>query len=107
MPNTRRRKAGAGLWPSNRVKFGLPVIGGADRASTTISATGVADIIGRPTPDVLAIQEGLAFQLDDLGTVLDNYRKLGQHRSGGLEGEFSGLYVNERRVRISAGASFQ
>jgi endonuclease/exonuclease/phosphatase family metal-dependent hydrolase/ketosteroid isomerase-like protein len=60
----------------------------------------VADIIRRSAPDVLAIQEGLAFQLDQLGDVLADYRKLGQHRDGGLEGEFSGLYVNELRVRV-------
>jgi endonuclease/exonuclease/phosphatase family metal-dependent hydrolase len=60
----------------------------------------VADIIIRHAPDVLAIQEGLAFQLHELGPVLGGYRKLGQHRDGGLEGEFSGLYVNESRVRI-------
>jgi endonuclease/exonuclease/phosphatase family metal-dependent hydrolase len=60
----------------------------------------VADIIRRSAPDVLAIQEGLAFQLEELGDVLGDYRKLGQHRDGGLEGEFSGLYVNELRVRV-------
>ena len=60
----------------------------------------VADIIRRSDPDVLAIQEGLAFQLEELGDVLGDYRKLGQHREGGLEGEFSGLYVNELRVRV-------
>lgn len=60
----------------------------------------VAGIISREAPDVLAIQEGLAFQLEELGEVLGSYRKLGQHRDGGLEGEFSGLYVREDRLRI-------
>jgi endonuclease/exonuclease/phosphatase family metal-dependent hydrolase len=60
----------------------------------------VAGLIARVSPDVLAIQEGLAFQLEELGEVLGSYRKLGQHRDGGLEGEFSGLYVKEERVRI-------
>ncbi len=60
----------------------------------------VADIIARHAPDVLAIQEGLAFQLQELEVVLKGYRKLGQHRDGGLKGEFSGLYVNECRLRI-------
>ena len=62
--------------------------------------TPVAAIIAGEAPDILAIQEGLAFQLEELGGVLTGYRKLGQHRDGGLEGEFSGLYVNEDRVRI-------
>ncbi|MCK5652416.1 MAG: endonuclease/exonuclease/phosphatase family protein, partial [Gemmatimonadetes bacterium] len=60
----------------------------------------VADIITRHSPDVLAIQEALAFQLEELADVLDGYRKLGQHRGGGLDGEFSGLYVDESRLRI-------
>ncbi|MFC1662333.1 endonuclease/exonuclease/phosphatase family protein, partial [Gemmatimonadota bacterium] len=66
----------------------------------------VGDIISRHTPDVLAIQEGLPFQLDDLGNVLNGYRKLGQHRDGGLEGEFSGLYVNEDQVRVTRWGEF-
>jgi endonuclease/exonuclease/phosphatase family metal-dependent hydrolase len=66
----------------------------------------VANIIARHAPDVLAIQEGLAFQLDELSDILTGYRKLGQHRDGGLDGEFSGLYVNERRVRITRWGEF-
>jgi endonuclease/exonuclease/phosphatase family metal-dependent hydrolase len=66
----------------------------------------VADIIAGETPDVLAIQEGLAFQLEDLGDALAGYRKIGQHRDGGLEGEFSGLFVNEARVRILDSGEF-
>ncbi len=60
----------------------------------------VAQIIRRESPDILAIQEGLAFQLQELAPVLADYRKLGQHRDGGLEGEFSGLYVREGPIRI-------
>ncbi|MGW8265793.1 MAG: endonuclease/exonuclease/phosphatase family protein [Longimicrobiales bacterium] len=60
----------------------------------------VADLIAAEAPDVLAIQEGLGFQLEQLGSVLGSYRKLGQHREGGSNGEFSGLYVKEDRVRI-------
>jgi endonuclease/exonuclease/phosphatase family metal-dependent hydrolase len=60
----------------------------------------VAEIIARHDPDVLALQEGLAFQLEELGDVLGGYRKLGQHRDGGEEGEFSGLYVKEGRVAV-------
>ncbi|NNM06781.1 MAG: endonuclease/exonuclease/phosphatase family protein [Gemmatimonadetes bacterium] len=60
----------------------------------------VAGIIERHSPGVLAVQEALAFQLQDLADALGGYRKLGQHRDGGLEGEFSGLYVHESRVRV-------
>jgi endonuclease/exonuclease/phosphatase family metal-dependent hydrolase len=60
----------------------------------------VAETIRRASPDVLAIQEALAFQLNDLSQALEGYQKLGQHRDGGLQGEFSGLYVRTDRVRI-------
>jgi endonuclease/exonuclease/phosphatase family metal-dependent hydrolase len=60
----------------------------------------VAEIIEREAADVLAIQEALDFQLEELAPALEGYRKLGQHRDGGTEGEFSGLYVREDRTRI-------
>jgi endonuclease/exonuclease/phosphatase family metal-dependent hydrolase len=60
----------------------------------------VAETIRLESPDVLAIQEALAFQLEDLSEALKGYRKLGQHRDGALQGEFSGLYVRMDRVRV-------
>ena len=60
----------------------------------------VAGLIDRESPDVLAIQEALHFQLEELAPVLDGYRKLGQHREGGTEGEFSGLYVRRGSVEL-------
>ncbi len=66
----------------------------------TARVSRVADRIASQAPDVLAIQEGLAFQLDALAEVLVGYRKLGQHREGGDEGEFSGLYVDETRLEV-------
>jgi endonuclease/exonuclease/phosphatase family metal-dependent hydrolase len=60
----------------------------------------VAEIIRREDADVLAIQEALAFQLEELAPVLADYRKLGQHRDGATGGEFSGLYVRTDRVRL-------
>lgn len=60
----------------------------------------VAALILRESPDVLAIQEALDFQLEELAPALEGYRKLGQHRDGGLAGEFSGLYVREDRVTV-------
>lgn len=60
----------------------------------------VAEIIEREAVDVLAIQEALEFQLEELAPALEGYRKLGQHRDGGRGGEFSGLYVREDRVRV-------
>jgi endonuclease/exonuclease/phosphatase family metal-dependent hydrolase len=60
----------------------------------------VAAVIRREYPEVLAIQEGLAFQLEDLADVLADYTKLGQHRDGGMRGEFSGLYVRKDAVQL-------
>lgn len=60
----------------------------------------VAERIAAESPDVLAIQEGLDFQLEELSEVLAGYQKLGQHREGGTGGEFSGLYVRSDRVQL-------
>jgi len=62
----------------------------------------VAERIASVAPDVLAIQEGLDFQLLELAEVLSGYTKLGQHRDGGTGGEFSGLYVRESTVELLA-----
>lgn len=60
----------------------------------------VAEIITREAPDVIAIQEALAFQLDELAPALDGYRKVGEHRDGGIGGEFSGLYFREATLDL-------
>lgn len=60
----------------------------------------VKEIIEEEKPDVLAIQEGLLFQLEELALDQIGYRKLGQHRDGAQGGEFSGLYVREDRVTL-------
>jgi len=60
----------------------------------------VAELIAGEAPDVLALQEALDFQLAELAPVLSGYRKLGQHRDGGTEGEFSGLYVRNGSVEL-------
>ena len=63
----------------------------------------VAERIRAAAPDVLALQEALAFQLDELSEVLLGYEKIGQHREGGQGGEFSGLYVREELVLLASG----
>lgn len=60
----------------------------------------VADRIDQVQPDVLALQEALDFQLEELKPSLDQYVKLGQHRDGGTQGEFSGLYVDQSRWSV-------
>lgn len=63
----------------------------------------VAARIRAAAPDVLALQEALAFQLEELAPVLADYRKVGQHREGGLEGEFSGLFVHRELELLAQG----
>ncbi|MBC8407079.1 MAG: endonuclease/exonuclease/phosphatase family protein [Planctomycetes bacterium] len=66
----------------------------------------VADMIRTVNPDVLAIQEALDFQLDELADVLKEYTKVGVHRGGGSKGEFSGLYVHPRQLSIHESGTF-
>ncbi len=66
----------------------------------------VLEVIHREQPDVLAIQEALAFQLEELAPVLADYEKYGQHRNGGLSGEFSGVYVRKNTVEVVDSGEF-
>lgn len=66
----------------------------------------VMDVIRREQPDVLAIQEGLAFQLDEIAPVLADYEKYGQHRGGGRSGEFSGVYVRNNTYEVVDSGEF-
>lgn len=61
----------------------------------------VLEVIRREQPDVLALQEALAFQLEELAPVLADYEKYGQHRNGGLSGEFSGVYVRHNTCEVA------
>jgi len=60
----------------------------------------VIEVIRREQPDVLAIQESLVFQLEEMAPVLSDYEKYGQHRNGGLSGEFSGVYVRKNTFEV-------
>lgn len=66
----------------------------------------VQDLIRREQPDVLAIQEALAFQLEEMAPILADYEKYGQHRNGGLSGEFSGLFVHKNTCEVVASGEF-
>jgi len=64
------------------------------------------DVVGEVAPHVLAVQEALDFQLAELGARFPTHRKLGQHREGGTQGEFSGLLVDERRLEVEEWGEF-
>ena len=53
-------------------------------------------------PDLLAVQEALAFQADAIAARLPHHVKVGQHREGGRKNEFSGLFVDGRRLAVEA-----
>jgi endonuclease/exonuclease/phosphatase family metal-dependent hydrolase len=58
------------------------------------------DVVAGFGPEVLAAQEVLDFQMDELAARFPQLRPLGQHREGGRRGEFSGLLVDERRLEV-------
>jgi endonuclease/exonuclease/phosphatase family metal-dependent hydrolase len=66
----------------------------------------VAELIRSHNPDILALQEGLAFQIDELESVLAPYTQIGEHRDGGRKGEFSGLFIRQDRIKILDSGSF-
>ncbi len=51
-------------------------------------------------PHVLAVQEALPHQRAFLQDILPGYAVVGEHRGGGSEGEFSGLFVDTSRLEI-------
>ncbi|RMH03798.1 MAG: endonuclease/exonuclease/phosphatase family protein [Planctomycetota bacterium] len=64
--------------------------------------TAIADF----APEVLAVQEGVDFQMAELRQRFPRLRQLGQHRRGGTRGEFSGLLVAEDRLEVVAWGEF-
>ncbi|MCA8973089.1 MAG: endonuclease/exonuclease/phosphatase family protein [Planctomycetes bacterium] len=51
-------------------------------------------------PDILGVQEALAFQLDFLAAKLPHHRRLGQGRDGGERGEHAALFIDTRRFEV-------
>ena len=54
----------------------------------------VVETIRDANPSVIAIQEALLGQLEYINAELPGYKKIGQHRGGNTNGEFSGLLLN-------------
>ncbi len=59
-----------------------------------------AQVIRSQSPHVIAIQEALPAQMDWLLEQFPSYVAVGEHREGGRVGEFSGLLVDDSRLRI-------
>lgn len=66
----------------------------------------VIETIADRAPQILGVQEALAFQIDELSAALPQFQVLGQGRRGGREGEFAALFVNRNRFTIEAHGDF-
>jgi len=66
----------------------------------------VEEVIHAQAPHVLGVQEALAFQMEQLGAALPEWRSLGVGREGGTKGEFSALFVDERRLEVLEHGTF-
>ena len=58
----------------------------------------VVETIRATIPAVIAIQEALLGQLTYIDEQLPGYKKIGAHRSGSTEGEFSGLLLDTAKL---------
>jgi endonuclease/exonuclease/phosphatase family metal-dependent hydrolase len=67
----------------------------------------VIDVIREQAPDVLAIQEALRFQLDELASALPEYAELGVGRDdGGTEGEYAAILFRSARFALAEQGTF-
>ncbi|MDF1800889.1 MAG: endonuclease/exonuclease/phosphatase family protein [Planctomycetota bacterium] len=62
----------------------------------------VLDVIAAEAPTLLAVQEALDFQADAIAARMPHFAKVGQHREGGTKNEFSGMFVDTRRLAVEA-----
>jgi endonuclease/exonuclease/phosphatase family metal-dependent hydrolase len=60
----------------------------------------VVETIKREQPSVIALQEALHGQLAYIRELLPLFKKIGVHRSGNTEGEFSGLLIDSSKLEI-------
>ena len=60
----------------------------------------VVETIRDANPSAIAIQEALLGQLEYIDSELPGYTKIGVHRSGNTEGEFSGLLIDTSVLEI-------
>ncbi len=67
----------------------------------------VLDVIRQQAPDVLALQEALRFQLDELRDSLPGYGELGVGRDdGGVSGEYAAILYSEGRFEVASHGTF-
>ena len=57
-------------------------------------------------PDILNVQEARPNQMDDLKSVLNDYKAIGLGRDGGNLGEHSAIFYNSKKLKVEDTATF-
>lgn len=67
----------------------------------------VGQVIRQHDPDILGVQEALAFQIRELEEVLPNHRRIGVGREDGVAaGEFAAIYYRSQRFEVDSSGTF-
>ena len=67
----------------------------------------VGQVIRQNDPDILGIQEALAFQILELEEVMPGHRRIGVGRDDGVAaGEFAAIYYRSQRFEIDSSGTF-
>lgn len=67
----------------------------------------VGQVIRQHDPDILGVQEALAFQIRELEEVLPNHRRIGVGREdGAAAGEFAAIYYRSARFEVDSSGTF-
>jgi endonuclease/exonuclease/phosphatase family metal-dependent hydrolase len=67
----------------------------------------VWEVVARHAPDVLAVQEALRFQLDELHSAVHGYGEVGVGRDDGKEaGEYAAILVRDERLAVLERGTF-
>lgn len=66
----------------------------------------LADLLVAQQPAILGVQEALAFQVEFLHQHLPHHQVIGVGRDGGDQGEFSALFIDQRRFEVLDSGTF-
>ena len=64
-------------------------------------------VIRQTDPDILGVQEALAFQIDELEAIMPDHRRIGVGREDGVAaGEFAAIYYRRQRFEVDSSGTF-
>jgi endonuclease/exonuclease/phosphatase family metal-dependent hydrolase len=67
----------------------------------------VGQVIRQNNPDILGVQEALAFQIRELEKILPDHRRIGIGRGDGVAaGEFTAIYYRSQRFEVNSSGTF-